>query len=57
MTASLAGIYQKHRGQDFELLSSPWMCRGGRGRPYTQKFGVTFPVAVDTADVFGRRLA
>ena len=22
-------------------------------RPYTQKFGVTFPVAVDTADVFG----
>jgi tetratricopeptide (TPR) repeat protein len=22
-------------------------------RPYTEKFGVTFPVAVDTADVFG----
>ena len=23
-------------------------------KPYTQKFGVTFPVAVDTADVFGQ---
>jgi len=23
-------------------------------RPYTEKFGVTFPVAVDTADVFGQ---
>ena len=48
-------FYEKHRGRDFELLSIAVDVQGPTVvRPYVQKFGVSFPVAVDTADVFGR---
>lgn len=48
-------FYEKHRGRDFELLSIAVDVQGPSVvRPYTRKFGATFPVAVDPADVFGR---
>ncbi len=48
-------FYEQHRGENFELLSIAVDVQGTAVvQPYTQKFGVTFPVAVDTADVFGQ---
>ena len=47
-------FYEKHRGENFEILSIAVDVLGAEVvRPYTRKFGVTFPVAVDPADVFG----
>ena len=47
-------FYAQHRGENFELLSIAVDVQGAQVvRPYAQKFAVTFPVAVDTADVFG----
>jgi tetratricopeptide (TPR) repeat protein len=48
-------FYRKHSGPDFELLSIAVDLQGASVvEPYARKFGVTFPVAVDTADVVGR---
>jgi len=48
-------FYEKHRGKDFELLSIAVDMQGPDVvRPYTTQYGVTFPVAVDPADVFGQ---
>ena len=47
-------FYAQHRGENFELLSIAVDVQGAQVvRTYTQKAGVTFPVAVETADVFG----
>ena len=47
-------FYTQHRGENFELLSVAVDVQGAQVvRPYAQKFAVAFPVAVDTADVFG----
>src|SRR2546422_5796638 len=48
-------FYQKHRGSEFEILSIAVDVQGAPvAKPYVQKAGVTFPVAVDTADVLGQ---
>jgi tetratricopeptide (TPR) repeat protein len=48
-------FYDEHRGPTFELLSIAVDVQGPDVvRPYTEQHGVTFPVAVDTSDVFGR---
>ena len=48
-------FYQQHRGENFEILSIAVDVQGPAVvRPFTEKFGVTFPVTVDSADVLGQ---
>lgn len=48
-------FYEKHRTRDFEILSVAVDVQGVKVvRPYVEKAGVTFTVAVDESDVLGR---
>ncbi|MEI8041675.1 MAG: redoxin family protein [Verrucomicrobiota bacterium] len=47
-------FYEKHRARDFEILSVAVDVQGAKVvRPYVEKAGVTFSVAVDESDVLG----
>jgi tetratricopeptide (TPR) repeat protein len=47
-------FYERNRGNHFEIFSIAVDIQGHSVvRPYVEKFGVTFPVTVDRADVFG----
>src|SRR5436309_12059039 len=47
-------FYARHRTNHFTLLSIAVDVQGSEAvAPWVKKYGVTFPVAVDTADVFG----
>lgn len=48
-------FYEKHRARNFEILSVAVDVQGAKVvRPYVEKAGVTFTVAVDESDVLGR---
>lgn len=48
-------FYTQHRARNFEILSVAVDVQGAKVvRPYVQKAGVTFTVAVDETDVLGR---
>lgn len=48
-------FYEKHRARSFEILSVAVDVQGAKVvRPYVEKAGVTFTVAVDESDVLGR---